>query len=157
MASSNRALKNVVVAVDGSDGSQVAVRAVAGRPWPAETQFRVLAVAVPYLPVPSGVASDIPPFEGYAAATKELAEHARSWAERAADVLRQAGFSAEPLVRLGDARHEIVEEARTSSADLIVVGSHGRTGLKRLLMGSVAESVVRHAPCSVEVVREKEP
>ena len=48
-----------------------------------------------------------------------------------------------------------LDRAEEWSADLVVVGSHGYTGLKRLLLGSVAQSVVSHAPCSVEVVRKK--
>ena len=52
-----------------------------------------------------------------------------------------------------DPRHAIVETARDWPADVIVMGSHGRRGLDRLLLGSVAESVVRHAPCSVHVGR----
>ena len=50
---------------------------------------------------------------------------------------------------------EIVRAARESGTDLIVMGSHGRTGLEHLLIGSVAERVVRKAPCSVLVVRDK--
>jgi nucleotide-binding universal stress UspA family protein len=56
----------------------------------------------------------------------------------------------------GDARAVIVDEARKWSADLIVLGSHGYSGIKRLLLGSVASSVVSHAPCSVEIVRRKQ-
>ena len=48
-----------------------------------------------------------------------------------------------------------VDEATEWPADLIVLGSHGYTGLKRWLLGSVAQSVVAHASCSVEVVRGK--
>jgi len=51
---------------------------------------------------------------------------------------------------------EIVRFAREHEADLIVMGSHGRTGLEHLMIGSVAERVVRKAPCSVLVVRNKE-
>lgn len=47
----------------------------------------------------------------------------------------------------------IVEEAKAKGCDLIVIGTHGRTGLSHLLLGSVAESVVRHAPCPVMTVR----
>jgi nucleotide-binding universal stress UspA family protein len=155
MASEDHARMNVVVAVDGSAGAEVAVRGVTERPWSSGTRFRVVSVVRPYLPVPSGFAADVTPPQTYAAENAMLAEHARAWSERAADTLKRAGLSAEPLVRYGDPRSEIVDEASSSSADLVVVGSHGRTGLKRLLMGSVAESVVRHAPCSVEVVREK--
>jgi nucleotide-binding universal stress UspA family protein len=53
----------------------------------------------------------------------------------------------------GDPATEIVHYARDSASDLIVMGTHGRTGLERLLMGSVAEKVMRDAPCSVLVVK----
>ena len=56
-------------------------------------------------------------------------------------------------LREGDARDGIVDLARIAGCDLVVVGSHGRRGLRRLLLGSVAESTVRHAPCSVLVAR----
>jgi len=54
---------------------------------------------------------------------------------------------------LGDPSHEIVAFAVAQHADLIVLGSHGRTGLSRMLMGSVAESVIRHASCPVLTVK----
>jgi nucleotide-binding universal stress UspA family protein len=53
----------------------------------------------------------------------------------------------------GDAASEIVRYAQDAAMDLIVLGTHGRTGLERLLMGSVAEKVMRDAPCSVLVVK----
>lgn len=53
----------------------------------------------------------------------------------------------------GSVAHKIVEFARQQAADLIVMGTHGRTGVKRLLMGSVAEEVLRRAPCPVLVMR----
>jgi nucleotide-binding universal stress UspA family protein len=69
--------------------------------------------------------------------------------------LEQNGLAIDKSVREGDPRHEIVDEAKRWPADLIVVGSHGYTGWKRWLLGSVAQSVVSHAPCSVEVVRKR--
>ncbi len=57
-------------------------------------------------------------------------------------------------VRLGLAAITIVEHAKSLGVDLIVIGTHGRTGLAHLLMGSVAERVLRHAPCPVLTVRE---
>ena len=60
------------------------------------------------------------------------------------------------VVCSGSASREIVRTANESNIDLIVIGSHGRTGLARLLLGSTAERVVRHAPCPVLVVRERE-
>lgn len=53
----------------------------------------------------------------------------------------------------GDPATEVVRYAKDASMDLIVMGTHGRTGLERLLMGSVAEKVLREAPCSVLVVK----
>jgi nucleotide-binding universal stress UspA family protein len=57
-------------------------------------------------------------------------------------------------VRIGLTSYTIVEYARTLNVDLIVMGTHGRTGVAHLFMGSVAERVVRHAPCPVLTVRE---
>lgn len=60
---------------------------------------------------------------------------------------------AHAVLRFGYAVDEITTFARESGADIIVIATHGRTGIKRALLGSVAERVVRHAPCQVLVVR----
>lgn len=60
------------------------------------------------------------------------------------------------VVRTGQPWFEIADAARQMRADLIVVGTHGYTGLKHVLLGSTAERVVRHASCPVLVVREEE-
>ena len=72
----------------------------------------------------------------------------------AAGSLQENGLTVEMVVRDGDPRSVIVDEAKEWSANLVVVGSHGYTGVKRWLLGSVAHSIVSHAPCSVEVVRK---
>ena len=54
----------------------------------------------------------------------------------------------------GDARQTILDQATAWEADVIVLGSHGRTGVTRVLLGSVSDSVSRHAPCSVVIVRD---
>ena len=64
-----------------------------------------------------------------------------------------AGLEVEEAIAHGDAASEIVRVARERGADLIVISSHGRTGLGRILFGSTAESVVRHAHCPVLVVK----
>jgi nucleotide-binding universal stress UspA family protein len=64
-----------------------------------------------------------------------------------------AGFRTERRVEEGDAVGGILHVAAETHADLIVLGTHGRTGLARLLMGSVAEQVVRKAPCPVMTVK----
>jgi nucleotide-binding universal stress UspA family protein len=63
---------------------------------------------------------------------------------------------ADTLVRTGSPAAEIIEAAKRIPADLIVISTHGRTGLKQVFLGSVTEYVVRHAPCPVLVVRERE-
>lgn len=67
-----------------------------------------------------------------------------------------ADIPTETVVRLGQPYAEIVEEARARRSDLIVLSTHGYTGLRHFLLGSTAERIVRHAPCPVFVVREKE-
>ncbi|MBM3876789.1 MAG: universal stress protein [Verrucomicrobia bacterium] len=60
------------------------------------------------------------------------------------------------IVRVGLPHHEIVTTARELDVDLIIISTHGHTGFKHMFMGSTAEKVVRHAPCPVLVVRERE-
>jgi nucleotide-binding universal stress UspA family protein len=67
---------------------------------------------------------------------------------------KEAAFGP-PLVEIGEPRITIPDYAAALHADLIVMGTHGRRGLKRFLLGSVAESVTRNAPCPVLLVREK--
>jgi universal stress protein A len=89
-----------------------------------------------------------------------MSEFAQETREKLAERLRkltEAGQTkARQLVRLGRAWQEIVEIAREQTADLIVIGTHGYTGLRHVFMGSVAEKVVRHAPCPVLTVRPDE-
>ena len=77
-----------------------------------------------------------------------------------AKFIRKAGISTDlvnqALVRKGRSHREITEAARTLKVDLIVIATHGYTGVNRALLGSVTERVVREAPCPVLVVREHE-
>jgi nucleotide-binding universal stress UspA family protein len=73
--------------------------------------------------------------------------------DRVAQRLQAAGFRTTTATPDADPRHGIIDCADEWNADLIVMGSHGRKGLDRLLLGSVAEAVMRHASCSVEIVR----
>jgi nucleotide-binding universal stress UspA family protein len=89
-----------------------------------------------------------------------LAELERSMTaelERLATIVRAAGVSARIKTGVGAHDVEICHYAEEMSADLIVMGTHGRTGLRHVLLGSVAEKVVRRAPCPVLTVRPTEP
>lgn len=143
----------ILLAVDGSSHSQEAVDEVARRPWPPRSTVRVLSVIQPYTPPATEVVLGAT-LEDIRRQQTADAEHLTA---RAANAVKAADVSAETAVREGDPRSAIVDEADEWGADLIVVGSHGRTGVKRWLLGSVAGAIVSHAPCSVEVVRRREP
>lgn len=139
----------VLVAVDGSGASDTALRAVRERAWPRGTTIRVLSVALEPVLIPEVAAFD----QGL---TKDaLLRDAEGAIERSMAALAGVSAAVEPAVRSGDPRLAIVDEADAWAADLIVVGSHGRTGVERLLLGSVADYVARHAPCSVEIARTR--
>jgi nucleotide-binding universal stress UspA family protein len=77
-----------------------------------------------------------------------------SGCEATVERLRAAGIDAVAEIRQGDPAHEIVSAAQSTRAGLVVLGTRGLTGLRRLLIGSVARNVLLSAPCSVLVVRE---
>ena len=144
----------ILLAIDGSEYSAEAVEAVAGRPWPEGTGVRVLTAVEPVVPPATELWFDA---GGSLERTRqEMRTRAEQLTAGISERLRASGLSAEAAVRDGEPRSAIVDEAKEWDADLIVVGSHGYTGLKRWLLGSVAQAVVGHAPCSVEVVRRKQ-
>jgi nucleotide-binding universal stress UspA family protein len=89
---------------------------------------------------------------------RKVREGARKWAEGALEdwvgKARAEGLSARAVVRTGVPHQEIVAVAQDERADLIVIGTTGRGGINRALLGSVADRVVRLAPCPVLTVRE---
>lgn len=126
--------RRVLLATDGSETSTAAARAVADRPWPEASEFRVVSVEEPW----AIKSSTLDPQEAISSAEQ---------------VLTSAGLNAHGVVLSGNAKEVILEEARKWNADLIVVGSHGRRGFKRVLLGSVSDAVAMNAHCSVVVVR----
>ena len=83
-----------------------------------------------------------------------VTEH-RDALEKLAESRRGAASFGPSTVEVGDPRDTIVATAQAIGADLIIMGTHGRRGLSRVVMGSVAEDVMRHAPCPVLTVRPK--
>jgi universal stress protein A len=83
----------------------------------------------------------------------ELEQDARQRLDAALTFAERERFKARSVVRIGDPLFEIVEHARTGHVDLIVMGTHGRTGVSHFFLGSVAERVVRTAECPVLTVR----
>jgi nucleotide-binding universal stress UspA family protein len=144
----------LLLAIDNSQYSADAVKEVAKRPWPPKTIVRVLSVVEPLPPPAAQLWYDAS--GSLERVQQETTKRATELTQKASERLTRKGLKTEPAVREGDARSVIVDEARKWSADLIVLGSHGYTGIKRLFLGSVASSVVSHAPCSVEIVRRKQ-
>lgn len=86
---------------------------------------------------------------------RDLKEDASKSLEAQSDKVRRLGIQVHPILREGHPFREILNVAGEISADLIVLGTHGRTGLPHVLLGSVAERVVRKASCPVFTVRPK--
>jgi nucleotide-binding universal stress UspA family protein len=142
----------ILLAIDESTVSQEAVRKVIAQ-FPAKgTSVRVLHVVQP---ITGYISADMMPhFVQYLPnVEQDRRRQAKKLVQSAADKLQRAGFRTSSIVEDGDPRLQIVDHAAAWRADLIVLGSQGLKGLPRLLMGSVSESVARHAGCSVEIVR----
>jgi nucleotide-binding universal stress UspA family protein len=92
----------------------------------------------------------------YAALEADLRTEAEKQLRRLAEAEIGTSVPCAMTIRSGRPATEIAEAAREFEADLVVIATHGRTGLKHVLLGSVAENVVRHAPCPVLTVRESE-
>ena len=111
-------------------------------------ELTLLYVADPLEPVPDGVVS--PPT--YTQLRKSAREYGEKGLARLVAKAARAGVRATAVVREGPPWAEIVRAARGLRADLLVIGTHGRTGLARLLIGSVASRVVGLATCPVLTV-----
>jgi nucleotide-binding universal stress UspA family protein len=146
---SSQELKRVLLAVDASTFSEAACRMLIEQVQP-ETEVQVLNVVQPMNVLTAREMGDYSFVERiYADETKQ----ARVLVDAIAARLREKRVSLITEVAQGDPKSEILDASETWKADLIVVGSHGRTGLERFLLGSMSEVVGRHARCSVEVVR----
>lgn len=142
----------ILLTTDGSTFSESVVQVLTGTIRPQGTEVLVLEVVEP-------ITYTAPPqmAPGYAPEQVERLQEefrlATSTTAQTAETLRNAGFKASPRVLESDVRSGILEVAAEWKPDLIVLGSHGRRGLEKFLLGSVAESVARHAKCSVLIVR----
>lgn len=145
------AYQNILVPVDGSETSYAAVAQAAELAKAFGGKITVVQVLAldPYIAAEYISATQ----------TNDLIERARTSVlktlEEAAAKFSDLGIPVEAKLLEGQLVHrEIIREAETSKADLIVIGSHGRTGLKRLFLGSVAQSVLGEAHIPVLVVRQ---
>ena len=143
------AYKHVLAATDFSEMGDLAVARAVAIARDARATLTLLHV-IDAAPVPN------PLYGHFSIVTDEAAEQrARERAREllAAKLAAAGGTTATLVVQVGDAIDEILDCARTAGADLVVIATHGRRGVKRLVLGSVTERIVRLATCSVLVVR----
>lgn len=139
---------NILVPVDFSEFSEHALDYAVALAAKLEAKVHLLhAVEIPVLGVPEVVTA-------WAAVTMDsvINEHQNAL-DKLADPRRKLARIGEVMLRTGDARDLIIHACEEVNADLIVMDTHGRRGLRRTFLGSVAESVVRSAPCPVLTIR----
>ena len=140
----DRTIKKVLVATDFSDGSDEALERAIEIAKPSRAAVELLHVLELVVEFPFGTTYGDEYGALYASVDRELG--------RRADRVRSEGLSCETKIVEGSAAAEIAQRGREMAADLIVVGTHGRTGLAHVMMGSVAEHVVRRSVSPVLTV-----
>jgi len=148
----------VLLATDGSDCSAAATRIIAARPWSCKTVFRIVSVeelVVHGNEMAAASLSSVYPPSLLEKLCTESMRRAHAAVEESRSILTETGKLAleSTITPVGDPRIAILDAAASWQSDLIVLGSHGRSGLDRLLLGSVSEAVAAHATCSVQIVR----
>ena len=139
----------ILVGVDGSESANAAIRFITELQWPKKTRFLVLSASPPtFLDAGEALSTS-----SLAMVLEEEEKRHAEIVKRALTELRSHGLLAEGRTIRGNAETALVDAARDEGVGSIIVGSHGRTGLKKLFLGSVASHVMGHAPCAVIVVR----
>jgi nucleotide-binding universal stress UspA family protein len=146
------AFKSIVVATDGSRYSTAAASEAIGIAKRNSSKLTVIAVVPAEIATPTDIEFVMTQRELIAEKEMHAAEQN---AKAVKDAAQKEGVAVQAFVMTGKPADAVVETAKEKAADLIVVGSHGRTGLERLLMGSVAERVIVLAACAVLVVKGK--
>jgi nucleotide-binding universal stress UspA family protein len=149
----------ILLAIDDSDCSAGAAKMVGSQFRPDTVEVQVLSVVnwIEKLSVPLAFARGSGPVHDVTAFRDHERTNAEKLVAQTVSELRTAGLHAEGGLLEGDAHDKILEFAKRWQPDLIVMGSHSRRGVNRLVLGSVAETVFKHASCSVEIVRNAAP
>ena len=134
--------EKILVALDGSLNSEMALDQALSLAGVCDSKIFLVSVVDLYAEV----------LERAPAVVERMSAEVRAILEQAKDKVESQGIECEMIVHIGHKVHEfIIQEARDKNIDLIAMGTHGSTGLKGLLMGSVAQKVISHAPCAVLV------
>ena len=141
----------IVLGFDESAHAVAALRWIVRTQKPADTHVTIVSAV--HVPVTAHAEAHMTTMPYPTERIEEVTRQHEELCQRAEATLKQAGFATSWKVLPGDPREALVESARNEQADLLVVGSHGRSALLKLLLGSVALHVVSHAPCDVLVVK----
>lgn len=141
-------LERILVPIDFSETSLKALQYAIAFARQFDANIILLNVVQPTVPLPDVVLPDTLEQDALKVSKEELSALASR--------VVPASVNWRAFAREGLPFDSIVELARETKADMIILSTHGRTGLKHVLLGSTAEKVVRHAPCPVLVVRERE-
>lgn len=147
----------ILLAIDDSKFAEAAIQATISHVRQDHTQVLVLHVVdwsnfMPN-PFPAGGGEPMYSVRQLESIIKTETKTAHELVKNAGERLRSAGFEVNTSVREGDVKMVILDCATEWGAELIIVGSHGRKGLTRFVLGSVSEAVARYAHCSVEIAR----
>ena len=144
-------LKKILLPTDFSGCANYALPYAAAIARAAKAQIICVHVVEPVVPAVgyTGLADPMP----IADISEQLEDSAERQLPKLAECEECSGLNVEEVIVHGDAAAEIVRVASEQEVDLIVISSHGRTGFGRIIFGSTAESVVRHASCPVLVVK----
>lgn len=149
----HRAIRRILVPTDFSEDAELAIQASRKLLAPLAQEARLILFHTFNLPIEYTAYGPIPTSVNYLQDTGLDAERRL---QEMTDRLTAEGLSVDWVAREGDPSVIIVEEAENREVDLIAMGTHGRSGLRHLLLGSTAERVVQHAKCPVMTVRRKE-
>ncbi len=145
----------ILVATDGSESARLAVDFLAEFPFPADSAVTVITVIEPILRKAEIDELNDEQAQAYEATRQSTKQAATELIDGEAARLKQAGRASTTRLRSGNPAEEIVDTAEEMNADVIVVGSHGTGGIKRVLLGSVSERILNHAPGSVLIVKSR--
>jgi nucleotide-binding universal stress UspA family protein len=144
----------ILLPIDDSPYSQEALRVLVAQFQKRGSQVRVLHVVEPVTAyITAGLVPEL--VESTVSIEQQRRKQAKTLLAHAVAKLCRAGWQASEALDRGDTKTVILDHAEKWNADLILLGSHGLKGLGRFLMGSVSDAVIRHADCSVLVVRSR--
>ena len=145
----------ILFATDGTKYSECALETIGKFNFSSADELKIITVVDMAVPLSVDI------YAGYLPSTLEIERASKENAERIVSTTKEkiqslfpdTTFNLTTEILIGSPENKIIDAANQMKADLIIVGSHGYNRLERILLGSVSDSIVHHAPCSVLVIR----